>query len=341
MVFILSKLYQILPERVKNHKIVIESVQRFNNNNKFKEIETHYMMLDLIFNSCEIKATGTMRDKQLLITELLKLFDYICKKNNIEYWMDYGTLLGATRHKGFVPWDDDLDLSMMKEDYNRFIEIFPKEIEEIDELKDKIVISKLTKPHENYPEGSNEIDLMNHGMFNLFFQFAYKKPFVHFDIIPKEYILDEGLTPTRNDMQTKLQVELRDKIASGDWTFDEGMEIQRQKMKFTYEKTEHISDSIDGLHNNIHNRIFETKTVFPLETKIFEGVEFPCPYDSNTYLSLIYGPEYMHIPRITHDHITTDFIKGQYDDNQKAIDEGFKDAINLVKSVNERLKIEE
>lgn len=340
MVFILSKLYQIMPERIKNHKIVIESVQRFNNNNKFKEIETHYMMLDLIFNSCEIKATGIMRDKQLLITELLKLFDYICKKHDITYWMDYGTLLGATRHRGFVPWDDDLDLSMLKEDYNRFIEIFPQEIEEIEELKDNIIISKLTKPHENFPENSNEIDLMNHGNFSLFFQFAYKKPFVHFDIIPKEYIEDEGLTDTRNDTQTKLQVELRDKIASGEWTFDEGMEIQRSKMKFTYEKTDHISDAIDGLHNNIHNRIFESRTVFPLEKKIFEGIELPCPHDSNTYLSLIYGPEFMHIPHIIHDHTTTDFIKGQYNDNQKEIDDGFQEAITYVKNINKKLGID-
>ena len=61
MVFVLSKLYQMLPETIKNHPKMIELVQKFNNNNKFREIESHYRMLDLIFSSCDIKATGTMR----------------------------------------------------------------------------------------------------------------------------------------------------------------------------------------------------------------------------------------------------------------------------------------
>lgn len=337
MVPVLSKLYQILPDGIKNQKWVIELVQKFNNNNKFKEIESHYRMLDLIFSSCDIKATGVMRQIQLLSLELLRLFDNICDKYELKYWLDYGTLLGAVRHSGFVPWDDDIDIGMLREDYEKLVEVFPKEIEKIDGLKDHIIISKLTKPHKANDE-INELDILNNNTFILFFQCAYKKPFVHFDVFPKDYIEDEGLTKERNSIQTDLQVELRDKITNGEWTFDEGLAIQNKKMKFTSKKTAQISDAIDGLHNNIHNRIYKTDYIFPLSKIKFEDYEFSCPNNYEEYLPLIYGPEYMHIPHIALDHNTTGFVKSQYNNQKKDIDQGFDEAIAFLKGINDNFE---
>ena len=67
-----------------------------------------------------------MRSLQLAQLELLKEFDYVCKKAGIDYWIDFGTVLGAIRHKGFIPWDDDIDIGMPREYYNKIIDAFNK-----------------------------------------------------------------------------------------------------------------------------------------------------------------------------------------------------------------------
>ncbi|MBE6797497.1 MAG: LicD family protein [Ruminococcaceae bacterium] len=64
---------------------------------------------------------------QSVLLEMLTDFDELCRKNNLTYFLVGGTALGAVRHKGFIPWDDDLDVGMPRADYDRFAEIFLKE----------------------------------------------------------------------------------------------------------------------------------------------------------------------------------------------------------------------
>lgn len=66
----------------------------------------------------------SIKESKKIQIEILIHVDSLCKKNNIKYFIDYGTLLGAVRHEGFIPWDDDIDISMPRKDYNKFIKLF-------------------------------------------------------------------------------------------------------------------------------------------------------------------------------------------------------------------------
>lgn len=69
-----------------------------------------------------------LRRAQMRMLEILDVFAQICDRHNINYWLACGTLLGARRHKGFIPWDDDLDVYVMQRDYNRLSSILQKEL---------------------------------------------------------------------------------------------------------------------------------------------------------------------------------------------------------------------
>lgn len=62
-----------------------------------------------------------IRPLQLKLLDILKAFDEICRKHQLRYYLEYGTLLGAVRHGGFIPWDDDLDIAMPRPDYEKLI----------------------------------------------------------------------------------------------------------------------------------------------------------------------------------------------------------------------------
>lgn len=81
-------------------------------------------------NMVGIKELGgcTLKELQGLLFKLLKEADRICRKNNLEYYLMFGSLLGAVRHNGFIPWDDDADIAMTRTNFNRFRECCERDL---------------------------------------------------------------------------------------------------------------------------------------------------------------------------------------------------------------------
>lgn len=69
-----------------------------------------------------------LRKVQLTQLEIAKELKRVCDENNIRYFLNWGSYLGAVRHKGFIPWDDDMDFGMLREDYDKFRQIAPEKL---------------------------------------------------------------------------------------------------------------------------------------------------------------------------------------------------------------------
>ena len=128
-----EKIYVKLPEFIKYNNFILDFFlkipKKIDKLNKRSNVaESQKKLFELILLNSDFKVTGISRNVQLLYLELLRFIDNVCKKHDINYWISDGTLIGAVRHGGFIPWDDDIDLSIMRDDYNKLIEVLPIEI---------------------------------------------------------------------------------------------------------------------------------------------------------------------------------------------------------------------
>jgi len=110
--------------------------------------------------------------------EILDFFHAFCLENNIHYSLACGTLLGAIRHKGYIPWDDDIDVQMVRPEYNKFLRLFPKSINSTYEL-----FSLGTNPNYSLPFAK----LADKRTFVIEYRNSTVKA-VNIDIFPVDYI---------------------------------------------------------------------------------------------------------------------------------------------------------
>ena len=221
-------------------------------------------------------AQGPIRDIQLADLVILKEFDNVCRQNGLQYWLDFGTLLGAVRHKGFIPWDDDVDLGMMRDDYNKLVEIF----------------NDCTKNKDLYL--SIEFDRKN----NLITKIRHKKcKFIFVDIFPFDYYpLFEKSQQTK--ITSKLSKYDRTKLKQAK-SFQELKNIVK-KVKDDY--ILNFSDKKDSIVYGLEydhpykNWFFPSEIVFPLKSMEFEGLNLPVFNNYNLYLKSIFG-DYMSYPK--------------------------------------------
>lgn len=236
-----------------------------------------------------------IRRQQLRMLKMLLEFDRICKKHHISYWLSSGTLIGAMRHKGFIPWDDDLDVEMMREDYLKLMQVLPIELPEWMALQDEQTDSnyfyyyaKLRDRHSLLYETNNYDRLL-------------KERGIYIDIFPLEkqrrwiHILSEKTTGhmykiwrTSTDDQKSMRSIRRIFGVNRHIIYP----ILRMLCKLF---RSHIITS--GMGIPFHNPRYE-EDIFPLTTHEFEGHQLPVPHDSDHLLRGIYG-DYMQLPDLS------------------------------------------
>lgn len=235
-----------------------------------------------------------LREAQLIMLEMLVEFDALCKKHNLRYWLDSGTLLGAVRHEGFIPWDDDIDLSMPIEDYEKFQEIAQTELSSDiffqTKETDKDFLFDYSKLRSNkasiveFHEKDKEINY-HQGVF--------------VDIFPMRTLEN---TVENEKYYNDVFKKIREASAISLHT-PQGKNLPKSRKEFV--------DSLSQLHQGWGNKTnkviysgempdvsawFDIQEVFPLKTMKFEGSEFSVPHNPNHYLSAIYSFNYMELP---------------------------------------------
>lgn len=86
------------------------------------------MEFELLYPDKREEGETRLKQCQLVMLRMLKIFDFLCKKHSIKYFLIGGSLIGAIRHQGFIPWDDDLDVGMTRKDYEKFIQLAVPEL---------------------------------------------------------------------------------------------------------------------------------------------------------------------------------------------------------------------
>ncbi|MDR1810734.1 MAG: LicD family protein [Prevotella sp.] len=244
------------------------------------------------------------RSLQLKMLDILKVVDAICRKHGLTYWISGGTLLGAIRHGGFIPWDDDIDMELLRPDYKKLLKILARELPADLYLQtpgEKGYRLLLSKVRDRYSIVHSEEEDMS----------PYREKGVFIDIFPEE----------RTYRRLKEFVD-----------FFYGRAVRRltrgrpfHSFRFFYEyavslllfyplgvcfvqlarlickvlRPDNILHSY-GIGNSTNHH---ASYMFPPAEVSFEGCRFFAPKDTDTYLKKQYG-NYMEIPppekRVTH-----------------------------------------
>lgn len=248
-----------------------------------------------------------IQDIKIIQISILDYFDEFCKKNDIRYWLDYGTLLGAVRHKGFIPWDDDIDIGMLREDYKRAEILFNQQSNGLYAFKTPINDNTYCYPFGKlirtdtvlYEYGKEGITT---GVYIDVFPYdnspkskrAVKRMFKKRDFLGR---LRRLQLPMRAGLSKRKRILYRCgatiiKIVPNNTI---NALIDKNARKYSKRETGIVSSFTDTYENKY---LIVPKSLFRnLEDIEFEGKKYPAPKDYDFWLSSYYG-DYMKLPPI-------------------------------------------
>jgi lipopolysaccharide cholinephosphotransferase len=243
--------------------------------------------------------------------EILSNLDRFCTEHDIRYFLSGGTLLGAIRHKGFIPWDDDIDLAMPRADYERFLA----------EYSDPrfFVYSPKTSDPCRFPFAKlcDSTTMVFEGAYRKKSEFGLNIDIFPLDVAPDDDRVLQGTIGKSQFFQQLLKVKLTRPskrlplsmnigvvvgriVLAGVSTTAFARKIDRIASSWNDGKTTRMGCMVWGYRSReiLDNAVFASSV--PVE---FENLVFPAPVGYHTYLSSLYG-DYMQLPpeekRVTH-----------------------------------------
>ena len=239
------------------------------------------------------------------LLELLIEFDRICKKYSINYVLAGGTLLGAVRHGGFIPWDDDIDLYVSRPDYMRLQEIMPREVH-YPYRYDTPYTNRILNGKHNFIDLESTAYFVKHNLEG-------QATGCFIDIIPLEVGINPKLDyPEEIALLPTLQRDLF--LLTIDDDYDEHREfynpilsdetinsikskpiLERYRifddyLLSIYDKTDYLFEiSINPLHGTPNRGFYSKQDVFTTIELEFEGYKFPAPSGYENMLTEYYG----------------------------------------------------
>lgn len=259
---------------------------------------------------------STLRQAQLITLRLLNIVDYICKKHGINYWLDGGTLLGAVRHKGYIPWDDDVDIAMTREDYERFLKIA------VDEMPTDIFVQNLNTTDF---AGNTWTQIKDRKSFMKIHSDGTHHQGIYMDIIPCDSFSDNKVERFKEKLYKNLYIKVQGINAPLKKPFFQGTNGAKNLIKiilkilffpaaiwnheYIYNKNIKTREKrIENMKSNPKTNygygvdtlnwqhIYKAEDIFPLQLVNFEGYEFYAPRNFEPYLKSLYGSNFMELP---------------------------------------------
>ena len=248
-----------------------------------------------------------IKKTQRVLLNLLNILDKICRENNLEYWIDGGTLLGAMRNKKIIPWDDDVDICLLSDDYHKLLKILNSK----KDLGKNIFIFNNYRPFQHWSsyladssmlKSQNlpyKIDILNmksvpntkaalendKSMIN-FAAYFFRGKFKYDNINKAEYeslfLKDRSVFTQRSSYVAYLnqyvkELNKKDKSHLYSYPFND-IYVKKEREYYTYDN------------------------IFPLKEIEFEGMKIMAPNNPEHYLTKLYGSDYLTPPSIDKQH---------------------------------------
>lgn len=233
-----------------------------------------------------------LRKAQLRMLDILIAFDDICKRHNIAYWLASGTLLGAVRHQGFIPWDDDIDVQVFQSDYNKLLKVLDSELPQY-------LILHTNKSDKNYKSFFAKIRDRN-SFYEEVGSKNYKYKGLFIDIFPVEVIPSIRF----KEICDSILVKYRYWDVTQPKSFKSlyplliflkplcHILISFTRLLHTFKKGKIYSYGY-GIMFYYHHKY---ETLMPLKLIKFENHFFNAPNDIEAYLINNFGKDYMQLP---------------------------------------------